>query len=159
LGSFVAVSIALDPCQLSKLPYSVTLQASDGLPELPDQLGVSSEHLKQMEDRQPGSDGGKLTHRVQRAAYKFDGEPGGLLQQQLRDLLIQLFRVKGAHNGSAELITDVLGVLAATPLVDDHARANMPLSFKAMLAALHQFGFPRADMYEYDMCPCGELYR
>ena len=124
-----------------------------------DVAGVSAEHLEAMERQQPGADGARISRRAERAYYNFKGEQNGPVQRVLCDILIKLFHAKTVHNGSAELVTDKLLIFSESKAVAEDVRANMPQSFKAMLAALHDFGFPENDLWEYDMCPCGQLYR
>ena len=120
------------------------------MPADPDAPGIPVERLRQMESHQPGADGARPACRAERAAYAFNGELKGLLQRQLCNLLTQLFTMKSERNCSAEAITDVLVILSQSPLLAEDARSNMPLNFKAMLAALHQFGFPTSDLWKYD---------
>jgi len=121
--------------------------------------GISVEEMEDLHSRQPGNDGARPVQRAESAHYVFNGPPGGSLQKELCQLLGKVFQIKAQRNCSAETISDILHLLSGLPCVDAAIRANMPTSFKAMLTALRTFGFPKQDLWEYAMCPCGEFYR
>lgn len=121
--------------------------------------GISAQHLERMRSQQPGLDGARRVHRAERAHYEFHGEPGGSIQLDVKDVLLKLFALKAERNCSAETITDLLLLLKELKCVATDVRENLPTSFKAMLTALHKFGFPDSDLWEYDMCPCSQIFR
>lgn len=127
--------------------------------EDPDAVGIRVEAMRTMESQQPGPDGARSVHRATQAHYSFTSQPSSATQQDLYALLLQFFAHKVFTNCSEQAVTDLLLRLRHAKCVDADVRANLPTSFKAMLTALHMFGFPNSDLWEYDMCPCSHIFR
>lgn len=73
--------------------------------------------------------------------------------------LLGLLALKAQHSCSEQCITGFLTLLSSTALFCGMARSTLPLNFKAMLAAISDLHGKLPTLMEYDMCPCGHLYR
>ncbi|KAF5825819.1 hypothetical protein DUNSADRAFT_6719 [Dunaliella salina] len=127
-------------------------------------MGIPTEILQGLREKQPGPDGARRVRRAQRARYEFRDSSGKerharWLQSKLKLLLLQLFQAKINHHMPAEAVTTILSILSECALVLEEGRTNIPSSFKAMLSALEDFGVPPSYFWEYDMCPCNHIYR
>ena len=81
------------------------------------------------------------------------------LKECMSWLLLILFMIKSQHACSAECITSILVALSGSYLLRTDARSNMPKSFKAMMAALQDFGYCTQTFWQYAICPCGSIFR
>ena len=108
---------------------------------------------------QPGmGDGGRLKPRCQKAAYAFTPGNGCSAAQLRRHLLGRLSNRAQTHQTQKSVDLD-LQLDAQCEGMLPLWRLNLPRSFKAMVAALQEFGVRVRGTVDYDVCRCGFTYR
>jgi hypothetical protein len=124
------------------------------------------EHALQRQERveglaqvQSGHDGGAWIARCEKEHYVW--EENGSSKDNMVDRLLRVMLIKGEKSYSEEQVRAMLEALRDDPDLPQTVRANIPHSFKSMMHALEQLlGMPPVeDTCDYDICPCGDLYR
>ena len=108
----------------------------------------------------PGRDGSTAVPRAQAERYEVPSRLSAEDKEHLKETLVEVLSSYVRTSMTQEMVSDILRVLRCSRLVNAHMRPAIPATFKQLLSALEQLKCPvLGHTYDYDMCPCGFLYR